>query len=101
MDERSWFLVATRVTGYAELDLRAYRPGKVCESTRCGGNRLTSRGTSEELYTVFYRIHIKQMTGRRTTADPVETGASAARAPTAAEGGLGSITRRWKSTPPL
>ena len=44
---------------------------------------------------VFYRIHIKRMTGRRATSDPVETGASAARAPTAAEGWLGSIMRRW------
>ena len=49
----------------------------------------------EQLAPIFYRIHIKQMTGRRATPDPVETAASATRAPTAEEGWLGSIVRHW------
>src|ERR1039457_3658097 len=44
---------------------------------------------------IFYRIHIKQMTGRRATPDPVGAAASAARAPTAEESWLGSILRHW------
>jgi hypothetical protein len=46
-----------------------------------------------QLVPIFYRIHIKQMTGRRATPDSVE--AAAAKAPTAEESWLGSILRRW------
>ena len=49
----------------------------------------------EELTPIFYRIHIKQMTGRRATPDPVEAAASAAKAPTAEESWLGSILHHW------
>jgi nitroimidazol reductase NimA-like FMN-containing flavoprotein (pyridoxamine 5'-phosphate oxidase superfamily) len=35
----------------------------------------------EQFTPIFYRIHIKQMTGRRATPDPVETAASAAGRP--------------------
>jgi nitroimidazol reductase NimA-like FMN-containing flavoprotein (pyridoxamine 5'-phosphate oxidase superfamily) len=52
----------------------------------------------EPFVPVFYRVHIKQMTGRRATADPVEAAASAAKAPTAAESWLGSILRHWNRT---
>ncbi len=44
---------------------------------------------------IFYRIHIKQMTGRRATPDPVEAAASAAKPPTAEESWLGSILHHW------
>ena len=49
----------------------------------------------EELTPIFYRIHIRQMTGRRATPDPVEAAAAAAKAPTAEESWLGSILRHW------
>lgn len=49
----------------------------------------------EKVAPVFYRIHIKQMTGRRARPDPVEAAASAARAPTAEESWLGSILHHW------
>ncbi len=50
---------------------------------------------SEEFAPIFYRIHIRQMTGRRATPDPVEAAAAAARASTADESWLGSILRHW------
>ena len=49
----------------------------------------------EQFTFIFYRIHIKQMTGRRATPDPVETAASAANAPTAEKSWLGCILRHW------
>jgi len=49
----------------------------------------------EEFTPIFYRIYIKQMTGRRATRDPVEAAASAAQSPTAEESWLGSILRHW------
>ena len=49
----------------------------------------------EQLTPIFYRIHIRQMTGRRATPDPVEAAASAAKPPTAEESWLGSILRHW------
>jgi len=50
----------------------------------------------EQLTPIFFRIHIKQMTGHRATPpDPVEAAASAARAPTAEESWLGSILHHW------
>ena len=49
----------------------------------------------EQLTPIFYRIHIKQMTGRRATPDPVEATAAASKAPTAEESWLGSILRHW------
>lgn len=49
----------------------------------------------EQLTPIFYRIHIKQMTGRRATPDPVEAAASAAKAPTAQESWLGSVLHHW------
>lgn len=49
----------------------------------------------EQFTPIFYRIHIRQMTGRRATLDPVEAAASAAKAPTAEEGWLGSILHHW------
>jgi len=42
---------------------------------------------------IYYRIHIKQMSGRRATRDAVEADASAPA--TAAERWLGSILRHW------
>src|ERR1017187_3803541 len=44
----------------------------------------------EQLTPIFYRIHIKQMTGHRATPDPVEATALGAKAPTAEESWLGS-----------
>ncbi len=44
---------------------------------------------------IFYRIHIKQMTGHRATPDPVEATALGAKAPTADESWLGSILHHW------
>ena len=49
----------------------------------------------EQLTPIFYRVHIKQMTGHRATPDPVEAAASGAKAPTAEESWLGSILRHW------
>ena len=49
----------------------------------------------EQFAPIFYRIHIKEMTGRRATPDPVEAAASAAKAATAEESWLGSILRHW------
>jgi len=49
----------------------------------------------EQLTPIFYRIHIKQMTGRRATPDPVGAATSAAKAPTAEESWLGNILRHW------
>ena len=49
----------------------------------------------EQLTPIFYRIHIKQMTGYRATPDPVEAAAAASKAPTAEESWLGSILRHW------
>ena len=49
----------------------------------------------EQLTPIFYRIHIKQLTGRRATPDPIEAASWAAAAPTAAESWLGSILRHW------
>jgi hypothetical protein len=49
----------------------------------------------EQFTPIFYRIHIRQMTGRRATPDPVEAAASAAKAPTAEESWLGSILHHW------
>jgi uncharacterized protein len=49
----------------------------------------------EQLTSIFYRIHIKQMTGRRATPDPIEAAAAAAKALTAEESWLGSILRHW------
>jgi hypothetical protein len=49
----------------------------------------------EQFTPIFYRIHIRQMTGRRAMPDPVEAAASAAKAPTAEESWLGSILRHW------
>jgi hypothetical protein len=48
----------------------------------------------EQFTPIFYRIHIKQMTGRRATPDPVEA-ATSAKAPTAEESWLGNILRHW------
>jgi hypothetical protein len=49
----------------------------------------------EQLTPIFYRIHIKQMTGHRATPDPVEAAALGAKAPTAEESWLGSILHHW------
>jgi len=49
----------------------------------------------ETLTPIFYRIHIKQLTGRRATPDPIEAAASAANAPTAEECWLGSLLHHW------
>jgi nitroimidazol reductase NimA-like FMN-containing flavoprotein (pyridoxamine 5'-phosphate oxidase superfamily) len=49
----------------------------------------------EQLTPIFYRIHIKQLTGRRATPDPIEAASSATRVPTAAESWLGSLLRHW------
>ena len=49
----------------------------------------------EQFLPIFYRIHIKQMTGRRATPDPVGAAASAAKAPTAEESWFGSILHHW------
>lgn len=49
----------------------------------------------QQLKPIFYRIHIKQITGRRATPDSVEAAASAAKAATAEESWLGSILRHW------
>ena len=49
----------------------------------------------EQLAPIFYRIHIRQMTGRRAMPDPVEAAASAASAPTAEESWLGSLLHHW------
>jgi nitroimidazol reductase NimA-like FMN-containing flavoprotein (pyridoxamine 5'-phosphate oxidase superfamily) len=49
----------------------------------------------QQLKPIFYRIHIKQITGRRATPDPVEAAASTAKAPTAEESWMGSILRHW------
>ena len=47
----------------------------------------------QSLTPIFYRIHIKRMTGRRATPDPVEAATSRANAPAAAESWLGSVLR--------
>ena len=49
----------------------------------------------EQLAPIFYRIHIRQMTGRRAMPDPVEAAAAAASAPTAEESWLGSLLHHW------
>ena len=49
----------------------------------------------EQFTPIFYRIHIKQMTGRRATPDSVEAAASATKASTAEESWFGSILRHW------
>ena len=49
----------------------------------------------QSLTPIFYRIHIKRMTGRRATPDPVEAATSRAEAPTAEESWFGSILRHW------
>lgn len=49
----------------------------------------------KQLTPIFYRIHIKQMTGCRATPDAVEAAALAAKAPTTEESWLGSILRHW------
>ena len=49
----------------------------------------------KQLVPVFYRIHIRQMAGRRAMPDPVEAAALAARLPTAEESWLGSLLHRW------
>lgn len=48
----------------------------------------------DQLTPIFYRIHIKQMTGHRATPDPVEAAALGAK-PTAEESWSGSILRHW------
>ena len=49
----------------------------------------------KQLTPIFYRIHIKQMTGHRALPDPVEAAAIAAKAPTAEESWLGGLLRHW------
>jgi hypothetical protein len=49
----------------------------------------------EQLIPIFYRIHVRRMTGRRATPDPVEATTSAATAPTAEESWFGNIVRHW------
>jgi len=49
----------------------------------------------EQLTPIFYRIHIKQMTGHRATPDRVETAALGAKSSTAEESWLGSVLRHW------
>ena len=74
-----------RVRAYEVLQKRAmwWQPAYVVTEHR------------EQLTPIFYRIHIKQMTGHRATPDPVEAVALAATAPTAEESWLGSILRHW------
>lgn len=45
---------------------------------------------------IFYCIHIKRMTGRRATPDPVEAASSRAQPPRARGSWLGSILRHWR-----
>jgi len=49
----------------------------------------------EQLTPIFYRIHIKQITGHRAAPDPVEAVALGTKAPTAEESWLGSILHHW------
>lgn len=49
----------------------------------------------EQLTPIFYRIYIRQMTGRRATRDPVEAAAAVGKAPTTEESWLGSILHHW------
>jgi len=75
-----------RVRAYRVLQERAmwWEPAYVATERR-----------DQSLTPIFYRIHIKRMTGHRATPDPVEAASSRATAPTAEESWLGSILRHW------
>jgi uncharacterized protein len=75
-----------RVRAYRVLQERAmwWEPAYVATERR-----------EQPLTPVFYRIHIKRMTGHRATPDPVEAATSRAKTPTAEESWLGSILRHW------
>jgi nitroimidazol reductase NimA-like FMN-containing flavoprotein (pyridoxamine 5'-phosphate oxidase superfamily) len=49
----------------------------------------------EQLTPIFYRIHIKQMTGHRATPDSVEATALGTKPPTTEESWLGNMLRHW------
>jgi nitroimidazol reductase NimA-like FMN-containing flavoprotein (pyridoxamine 5'-phosphate oxidase superfamily) len=80
-----------RVQAYRSLQQRAMWWEPACAAPE---------RSERSLMPIFYRIHIRRMTGRRASPDPVEVAASRTEARTTEKSWLGSILSRWNRACP-